>query len=92
MTLSKTPKKWERPYPVDRHGPWLRDGATYFKNFNPELVLSKKDTETKSGAETEGKAVQRQPYLGILPICKHQTQTLLLMPKALLTGTWYSGP
>ena len=29
---------------------------THFKNINPELLLSKGNTGTKSGAETEGKA------------------------------------
>ena len=38
------------------------------------------DTETKCGAETEGKAIQRLPHLGIHPIYSHQTQTLLWMP------------
>jgi len=38
--------------------------------------------ETKCGAETEGKAIQRLPYLGIYPICSHQTQTILLMPRS----------
>ena len=37
------------------------------------------DTETKCGPETEGKAIQRLPYLGIHPIYCHQTQTLLWM-------------
>ena len=31
------------------------------------------DTETKCGAETEGKAIQRLPHLGILPIYSYQT-------------------
>jgi len=30
---------------------------TLLKNFNPELLLSKGNTGTKSGAETEGKAI-----------------------------------
>jgi hypothetical protein len=33
--------------------------------------------ETKSGAETEGKAIQRLPHQDIHPICHHQTQTLV---------------
>ena len=37
-------------------------------------------TETKFGAETEGKTIQRLPHLGINPIYNHQTQTLLHMP------------
>jgi hypothetical protein len=39
-----------------------------------------RDTETKCGAETEGKVIQRLPHLGIHPIYSHQTQTLLWMP------------
>jgi hypothetical protein len=37
-------------------------------------------TETKFGAETEERTIQRLPQLGIHPINKHQTQTLLHMP------------
>jgi hypothetical protein len=39
------------------------------------------DTETKCGAETEGKIIQRLLHLGIHPIYSSQTQTLLWMPK-----------
>ena len=35
------------------------------------------DTETKCGAETEGKTTQRLPHLGIHPKYSYQTQTLL---------------
>jgi hypothetical protein len=38
-------------------------------------------TETKFGADTEGKTIQRLPHLGIHPIYNHQTQTLLHMPE-----------
>ena len=38
------------------------------------------DTETKCGTETEEKAIQRLPYLGIYPIYSYQTQTLSWMP------------
>jgi hypothetical protein len=38
------------------------------------------DSETKCGAETEGKAIQRLPYLEIHPIYSYQTQTLLWIP------------
>jgi hypothetical protein len=34
--------------------------------------------ETKCGAETEGKAIQRLPYLRIHPMHSHQTQTLIM--------------
>jgi hypothetical protein len=54
---------------------------THLKNINPELLLSKGNAWTKRRAETEGKAIQRLPHLGIHPIWRHQTQTLLLMPR-----------
>jgi hypothetical protein len=38
------------------------------------------DTETKCGAKTEGKTIQRLSHLGIYPIYSHQTQTQLWMP------------
>jgi hypothetical protein len=37
-------------------------------------------TETKFGAETEGRTIQRLPHLGIHPLNNHQTQTLWQMP------------
>ena len=39
-------------------------------------------TETKCRAETERKAIQRLPHLGIHLIYRHQTQTLLQMPRS----------
>jgi hypothetical protein len=53
---------------------------THLKNINPELFLSKGNAVTKSKEKAEGKAIQRLPHLGIHPICRHQIQTLLLMP------------
>ena len=35
-------------------------------------ILREANMETKCGAETEGKAIQRLPHLGILPIYSHQ--------------------
>jgi hypothetical protein len=40
------------------------------------------DTETKCGAETEAKTIQRLPHLGIYPTYSHHTQTLLWMPRS----------
>ena len=37
-------------------------------------------TETKFGAETEGRTIQRLPHLGTHPIISHQRETLLYMP------------
>jgi len=45
-------------------------------------ILTGENTGKISGTETEGKATQRLPHLGIHPICSHQTQSLLLMPKS----------
>jgi hypothetical protein len=42
-------------------------------------ILIGANIETKYGAETEGKTIQRLPYLGIHPIYSHQKQTLLWM-------------
>ena len=51
-----------------------------------EVNQSQKNTHgnigTKSGTETEGKATQRLPHLGIHPTCRHQTQTLLWMSRS----------
>jgi hypothetical protein len=41
---------------------------TNFKNFKLELFLSKGNAGTKSGGETEGKAIQILPHLEIHPI------------------------
>jgi hypothetical protein len=40
-------------------------------------ILTGANTETKCGAETEGRAIQRLPHLRIHPIYSHQMQTLL---------------
>jgi hypothetical protein len=45
-------------------------------------ILTGGNTETKSGAEAEGEAIQRLPHLGIYPIYSHQIQTLLWMPRS----------
>ena len=46
----------------------LRDGApTHLKNFNPEGLLSKGNTGTKSGAETEGKTWGSIPHADTKP-------------------------
>jgi hypothetical protein len=45
-------------------------------------LLTGGNMETKSGAETEGKAT-RVPHLGIYPIYSYQTQTLLWMPQSI---------
>jgi hypothetical protein len=42
---------------------------THLKNINLKFLLSKENAGKKSGAENEGKAIQRLPHLGIHPIC-----------------------
>jgi hypothetical protein len=56
--------------------------SIHLQNFNPELLLSKGNTGTKSRAETEGKGIQRLPHLGIHSKCGLQTQTLLGLPRS----------
>jgi len=36
-------------------------------------ILTGGNTGTESGTGTEEKAIQRLPYVGIHPICSHQT-------------------
>jgi hypothetical protein len=38
-------------------------------------ILMEANMETRRGAETEGKVIQRLAHLGIHPIYSHQTQT-----------------
>jgi hypothetical protein len=45
-------------------------------------VLTGENTETKSGAETKGKVIQRLHHLRNYPICRHQTLTLWQMPRS----------
>jgi hypothetical protein len=54
------------------------DASVLFRRVNK--ILSGGNMETKCGTETEGKAIQRLPHLGIHPIYSHQTQMLLWMP------------
>jgi hypothetical protein len=45
-------------------------------------ILMGRNMEIKCGAETEEKAIQRLPHLGIHPTYSNQTQTLLQMPRS----------
>jgi hypothetical protein len=45
-------------------------------------ILRGGNIETKCGAETVGKAIQRLPHLEIHPIHRHQTWKLLWMPRS----------
>jgi hypothetical protein len=40
-------------------------------------ILTGGNMETKYGTETEERAIQRLPLLGLHPVYSHQTQTLL---------------
>ena len=53
-----------------------------FKIFDPEFFLSKGTIfagtkKKKNGTETEGKAIQRLPQLGIRLMCRHQILLML---------------
>jgi hypothetical protein len=52
------------------------------QKFNPELLLSKGITGMKSGADTEGKAIQRLSHVRIHSIYRYQTETILQMPRS----------
>jgi hypothetical protein len=45
-------------------------------------ILTGENMERKCVAETEGKAIQRLPYLGIHAVYRHQTQTPLWTPRS----------
>jgi hypothetical protein len=47
------------------------DALVHFRRVNK--LLTGGNMETKCGAETERKDIQRLPYLGIHPIHSHQT-------------------
>jgi hypothetical protein len=56
------------------------DTTVYLRMGNKILLGG--NLETKCGAEIEGKAIQRLPHLGLHLIYRHQTQTLLHMPRS----------
>jgi hypothetical protein len=53
------------------------DASVLFRRVNK--ILTGGNMETKCGAETEGKAIQRLTHLGIHPIHIHQTWTLVIV-------------
>jgi hypothetical protein len=65
---------------------WAMGPPSHLKNINLELLLSKENTGTKNGIETNGKAIHRLPHLGLQSTCSHQARTLLWMP----TSAFYS--
>jgi hypothetical protein len=54
------------------------DSSVLHKRGNK--ISMEEDTETKCGAEAEGKTIQRLLYLLIHRLYSHQTQILLWMP------------
>jgi hypothetical protein len=53
------------------------DASVLLRRVNK--ILTGGNMETKCGAETEAKAIQRLPHLGIYSLYSHQTWTLLWM-------------
>jgi hypothetical protein len=66
MTLAEIPHKGEGEL-VETISEVRMGPPTYFQNFNPELLLSKGNTWTNNGAETEGKAIRDCPKWGAIP-------------------------
>ena len=60
--------------------------TSHIGEVEPVETIFRGNIGTKSGAETEGKAIQRLPYLGMHPICNHQIQTLADAKRCLLIG------
>jgi hypothetical protein len=54
------------------------DVSVLLRKWNKIVIGGNKDTKCR--VETEGKAIQRLPNLGIHQVYRHQTQTLLWMP------------
>jgi hypothetical protein len=54
------------------------DASAHLRRMNK--ILTGGNIESRCGAETEGKAIQTLPHLGIHPIYSHQTRILLWMP------------
>ena len=66
---------------------------THFKNINSVFLLSKENARAKSGAETEGKTIQRLTYLEIHPhLQTPNPDTIEDAKKCLLIEAWYSCP
>ena len=53
-------------------------------------ILMGGNMETKYGTETEGKATQRQSYLGIILKQSPNSNTIMFDKKCLMTIAWYS--
>jgi hypothetical protein len=71
---------WDHIQWVDTVPGWEMGASTHLKNINPDSFLSKRNAGTEWNRDW-GMAIQRLPHLGIHPMCSHQNQTLLLMPR-----------
>ena len=65
-----------------------KDASVLLRRGNK--IITGENAETKCEAETEGKAIQRLPYLGIHPIKITKTDIIADAKKCLLTGALYS--
>jgi hypothetical protein len=76
MTLVETPTKGRekllRPYPEVRHSPPVEAwGHLPISKILTQNCSCLKEIQGQEWTETEGEAIQRLPYLGIYPICRH---------------------
>jgi len=76
MILAEMPNKGRRTYrdriqSLGKAPSWGMELPTHLQIFNPTLLPSKGNTETKCGTEAEGKAMQRLPHLRLHPIYRH---------------------
>jgi hypothetical protein len=55
------------------------DASVHLRRENK--IFTRENTETRYGAETEEKAIQRLPHVEIHPLYSHQTHKLLWMPR-----------
>ena len=69
MRLAEMPNKEEGNYiqKLIKALGWGKGPLSNLHILNPELLLSKENTGTKCGAETEGKDIQDCPTLGSMP-------------------------
>ena len=70
--LGKTPGWGWGPHPH----PQICGATLSSPHFYPRIAPISNKYRDNCGAETEGKAIQRLPHLGIYPIYRHQTQTV----------------
>ena len=79
LKLRKNKVKFAKPMKLNKKEDQSVDTSFLLRMGNK--VPMEGVTETKFGAEMEGRTIQRLPHPGIHPIYNHQTQTLLHMPE-----------